>query len=200
MSSTEAVREAGADEVTGERPASEGKVSLPRRIARRAGRVPSRWRVVTAAVLTLLVAGSGVAAGILDTQASNAAATQRNRDAAAAAAKAEIPQILSYDYKTLSADIARARADTTGGFSGQFSELASQLIEPNAPKQQTVTKAVVPAAAAMDSSGDQVTVLVFVQQSTTSKQQPKAQVSAGQLRLTMQKVNGRWLVSQFVAL
>lgn len=198
MSSPEAVRE--ADEVIDEHPASEEKVSLPQRIARRAGRVPSGWRIATVAVLTLLVAGSGAAAGIWDTQAANATATQQERDAAAAAAKAEIPQILSYDYRTLSADLARARADTAGEFSAQFDQLASQLIEPNAPKQQTVTKAVVPAAAAMDSSGDQVTVLVFVQQSTTNKQQPKPQVSAGQLRLTMQKVNGRWLVSQFVAL
>jgi Mce-associated membrane protein len=187
---------ASADEVT----AGAGNVSLLRRIALRAGRVPAAWRITIVVVLTLLVAASGVAAGILDTQTSNDTATQQERDAAAAAAKTEVPQILSYNYKTLSADLARASADTTGQFSGQFGVLAGQLIGPNATKQQTVTNATVPVAAAVDSSGNEVTVLVFVDQSTTSKQQPKAQKNASQLRVTMQKVKGRWLIEQFSAL
>jgi Mce-associated membrane protein len=196
MSTHEAVREAGEETVT----ETGGKVSLFRRIARRAGRIPAGWRIAIVTVLALLVAGSGVAAGILDTQTSNNTSTQQERDAAVAAAKTEIPQILSYNYKTLSADLARASADTTGQFSGQFGVLAGQLIGPNATKQQTVTKAAVPVAAAVDSSGNQVTVLVFVDQSTTSKAQPKAQANASQLRVTMQKVNGRWLVEEFTAL
>jgi Mce-associated membrane protein len=196
MSTREAVKEADEETVT----ETGDQVSLPRRIARRAGRIPAGWRITTVIVLTLLVAGSGVAAGILDTQTSNNSSTQQERDAAVAAAKTEIPQILSYNYKTLSADLARASADTTGQFSGQFGVLASQLIGPNATKQQTVTKAAVPVAAAVDSSGNEVTVLVFVDQSTTSKAQPKAQTNASQLRVTMQKVNGRWLVEQFSAL
>jgi Mce-associated membrane protein len=196
MSTHEAVREAGEETVT----ETGGKVSLFRRIARRAGRIPAGWRIAIVTVLALLVAGSGVAAGILDTQTSNNTSTQQERDAAVAAAKTEIPQILSYNYKTLSADLARASADTTGQFSGQFGVLAGQLIGPNATKQQTVTKATVPVAAAVDSSGNQVTVLVFVDQSTTSKAQPKAQANASQLRVTMQKVNGRWLVEEFTAL
>jgi Mce-associated membrane protein len=187
-------------DATGDDAAETGKVSLPRRIALRAGRVPAGWRVTTAAVLALLVAGSGVGAYLLDTQASDKTTTQQERDAAVAAAKTEIPQILSYNYKTLNADLARASADTTGQFSGQFGVLASQLIGPNAVKQQTVTQAAVPVAAAVDSNGDEVTVLVFLDQSTTSKAQPKAQVNSGQLRVTMQKVNGRWLVEQFQAL
>jgi Mce-associated membrane protein len=196
MSTREAVKEADEETVT----ETGDKVSIPRRIARRAGRIPAGWRVAIVTVLTLLVAGTGVAAGILDTQTSNNASTQQERDAAVAAAKTEIPQILSYNYKTLSADLARASADTTGQFSGQFGVLASQLIGPNATKQQTVTKAAVPVAAAVDASGNEVTVLVFVDQSTTSKSQPKAQTNSSQLRVTMQKVNGRWLVEQFTAL
>jgi len=174
------------------------KVSLPRRIALQAGRVPAGWRIATVAVLAVLIAGSGVAAWILDTQTSNNTSTQQERDGAVAATK--IPQILSYNYKTLSADLAGASADTTGQFSGQFGLLASQLIGPNATKQKTVTKAAVPVAAAVDSSRNEVTVLVFVDQSTTSKAQPKAQPNTSQLRVTMQKVSGRWLVEQFTAL
>lgn len=172
----------------------------PRRIAQRAGRVPRRWRTGIVAVLAVAVVGVGVGDGILAAQASGNTTTQADRDAAVAAAKTEIGQILTYNYKTLSADLARASADTTGQFGGEFKVMAGQMIGPQAAQQQTVTKAVVPVAAAVNSSGNQVTVLVFVDQSTSNKQQPKPQVNASQLRVTMQKVNGRWLVEQFEAL
>ncbi|MBO0804175.1 MAG: hypothetical protein J2P25_14015 [Nocardiopsaceae bacterium] len=174
--------------------------SLARRIALRAGRIPLGWRIASEVVLVLLVTGSAIASVFLAMRTSGAVTTQRDRAAAVAAAKTEIPQILSYNYKTLKADLARASADTTGQFSGQFGMLASQMIGPNATKEQTVTKARVPVAAVEHSSGNQVTVLVFVDQSTTSKSQPKPVPNAGQIRVTMQKVKGRWLVAQFTAL
>ena len=80
MSTREAVKEADEETVT----EIGDKVSLPHRIARRAGRIPVGWRVATVTVLTLLVAGSGVVAGILDTQTSNNTSTQEERDAAVA--------------------------------------------------------------------------------------------------------------------
>lgn len=200
MSAPEAVQEAGEDKVTAESAPGAQKVSLPRRIALRAGRVPPALRIAIVAVLAVLVAASGVASGLLATKVSDSSASQQERDAAVAAAKTEIQQILSYNYKTLSADLARASADTTGQFSGEFSVMAAQMIGPQAKQQQTVTKAVVPVAAAVDSTGNQVTVLVFVDQSTTNKQQSKPQVNGSQLRVTMQKVNGRWLVEQFTAM
>lgn len=205
MSAPEAVHqdeagEAGEDKVTAGHPAGAEKVSLPRRVALRAGRVPAGARIAIVAVLAVLVAGSGVASGLLATKASDDKASQQERDAATAAAKTEIQQILTYNYKTLSTDLARASADTTGQFSGEFSVMAGQMIGPQAKQQQTVTKAVVPVAAPVDSSGNQVTVLVFVDQSTTNKQQAKPQVNGSQLRVTMQKVNGRWLVAQFTAM
>lgn len=174
--------------------------AMPRRIAVRAGRVPRRVRTSIAAALTVAVAGSGVAAGLLATQASDNASTQADRTAATAAAKTEIAQLLTYNYKTLNTDLARATADTTGQFSGEFGVMASQMIAPQAQQQQTVTRAVVPVAAAVDSSGNQVTVLVFVDQSTTNAKQPKAQVNGSQLRVTMQKVKNRWLIAQFQAM
>lgn len=174
-----------------------GKASLSRRIALRAGRVPRGRRIAIVVVLAVLVAGSGAASGLLAAQAASDQAVQADRAAATAAAKTEIQQILTYSYKTIAADMARARSDSTGQFLGEYNVMAAQTIGPQVKQQQTVTRAVVPVAAAVNSSGDQVTVVVFLDQSTTNKQQPKAQVNGSQLLVTMQKVNGRWLVEQF---
>ncbi|MCL2581355.1 MAG: hypothetical protein FWE35_02745 [Streptosporangiales bacterium] len=199
------VEEAGEEQVTAEQPEKGAKESRPakgnplRRIALGAGRLSPVTRLLVVVVLALLVIASGVVAGWKASQEANAKAVQADRQAAAAAAKTEIPQILTYSYKSLSQDLAKGAADTTGQFKGQFSMEAQQIIEPQVPKEQIATRAQAPVAVPIDSSGNQVTVLVFLDQSTTSKAQPKAQVSQNELRVTMQKTGGKWLVEEYQA-
>lgn len=174
--------------------------ALPRRWAGRAGRLPLRWRVTAVAMLGAAAAAAGVAAAGLAAAAHRDDAVARASAAARAAASADIRQILSYDYRRIGADLARARADTTGEFRGEFGLLASQLIGPAATQQRTVTRASVPDAAVISATPDQVVVLLFVDQVTTSKPQPQPQRADSQVRVTMQRVGGRWLVAQFQAL
>lgn len=200
----ESVKEAGEEQVTADQSEQETK-SRPakgnplQRTALAAGRVSPVGRTLIVVLLVLLVIAAGILAGWKASQAADAKATQADRAAATAAAKTEVPQILSYSYKTLSQDLAKGAADTTGQFKGEFNLEAQQIIEPQVPKQQVVTKAQAAAAAPVDSNGDQVTVLVFVDQSTTSKTQSKPQASQDELRVTMQKVNGKWLVENYSA-
>lgn len=177
-----------------------GVLALPGRISRGAGRIPLLWRVVSLVVLVLLVAGSGAWDASLASQESQTRNTQSAENAAAAAATTDIEQILSYDYRDLSADLSRAIGDTTGEFNGQFTVLASQLITPTATQQHTITTATVPDVSVISATGNQVVVLVFVDQSTTDKTQTKAQKNVSQLKVTMENVGGRWLVEQFQAL
>ena len=177
-----------------------GVVRLPGRASRGAGRLRLRWRVILMAVLVVLVAGSAAEAASLATQQSNHTAEQSAQNAAMAAATTDIEQILSYNYRDLSADLTKASSDTTGEFNGQFGVLASQLIGPTAAKEHTVTKATVPDASVISGSGNQVVVLLFVDQSTTNDKQKKAQENVSQVRVTMENVAGRWLVEEFQAL
>jgi Mce-associated membrane protein len=177
-----------------------GVRALPGRVSSSAGRVRLRWRIVSLTVLVLLVAGVAVWDASLVSQQSRARNTQNAENAAMAAAKTDIEQILSYDYRNLSADLAKASSDTTGEFNGQFAVLASELISPAAAQQHTITKATVPDVSVISSTGNQVVVLVFVDQSTTDKAQQKAQQNVSQVKVTMQDVGGRWLVEQFQAL
>jgi Mce-associated membrane protein len=177
-----------------------GILGLPGRASRRAGRMRPRWRATSMAVLVMLVAGSAAAAASLAGRQRDDAAAQRAQTAAMAAATTEIGQILSYDYRDLNADLARAASDTTGEFNGQFGVLSGQLIGPAAAQEHVVTKATVPDASVISSTGGEVVVLLFVDQSTTNKTQKKAQQNVSQVRVTMENVGGRWLVEQFQAL
>ncbi len=170
---------------------------LPRRAAVRARTLPRRWRVTSAAVLGALAAGAVAASVQLAGEVRRDDAVAAARTAALAAARTEIRQILSYDYRSIGAGLARARDDTTGQFRGEFGVLASQLIGPAATQQHTITWAAVPAAAVVSATADQVVVLLFVDQSTADTAQPQAQRTASQLRVTMQRDGRRWLVAQF---
>lgn len=152
------------------------------------------------AVLGALVAGATVSAVLLGMAAHHDDVVSRTSAAARAAAAAEMPQILSYDYRSINSDLARASGYTTGEFRQQFSTLSSQIIAPAAIQQQTVTKATVPNSSVVSATADQVVVLLFVDQTTTSKAQRQPQPVASQVRVTMKQSGGRWLVAQFQAL
>jgi Mce-associated membrane protein len=173
---------------------------LPRRSVSRAGRLPQRWRITSMAALAVLTAGAAAAAVSLGLRAGQDDAVAAARTAALAAARTEIRQILSYDYRRIGADLARARGDTTGEFRGEFQLLASQLIRPAATAQHTITWATVPGAAVVSATPDRVVVLLFIDQDTASRAAPQPQQVGSQVRVTMQRVAGRWLIAQFRAL
>jgi Mce-associated membrane protein len=178
-----------------------GRVSaLPGYAAARAGRLSLRRRIISVAALGALAVAAAVSAALLAVAAHHDDATSPVSAAAQQAATTEIKQILSYDYRSLGSDLARAKSDTTGQFSQQFSALAGQIIVPAATQQQTVTTVTVPNVSVVSATADRVVVLLFIDQSTTNKTQRQPQQVAGQVRVTMQQTGGRWLVAQFQAL
>lgn len=174
--------------------------ALPARVAAMAGRLPLRWRITSMAVLGVLAVAAVVSAVLLAVKAHHDDVAARAGTAARQAATAEIQQILTYDYRTINADLARASNDTTGEFHQQFGTLSGQIIVPAAAQQQTVTRATVPDASVISATSSQVVVLMFVDQSTSSKSQRQPQQVASQVRVTMQQAGGRWKVAQFQAL
>lgn len=206
MSTVETAQETGEDKVTTEqdekteKPGRKSKPGLFQRIALAAGRVPPVAKILIVVILAVAVVACGVIGGLKASQASGAATTKQNEAAAAAAAKTDIGQILSYSYKTQKQDVAQGLSDSTGQFKGQFTTTLEPVLQSSdMTKQQIVNQALTPAAAPLRSSGDQVVVMVFLVQKTTSKSNTKGQSSSSQVLATMQKVNGKWLVEEFEA-
>ncbi|HEY2207019.1 MAG TPA: hypothetical protein VGH99_21375 [Pseudonocardia sp.] len=147
-------------------------------------------------VLAALLLVSVAAVGVLAWQTIGADRTRASRDEAVAAARDEVAQVLSYDSKTLDADLARSRAPVSGTFSAQFNDLINQVIGPAVRQQNMATKAqVLRAAPTQDVRPDQVTVLMFVKQTNTMTGQPQPQETTNQLTVTVTRVGDRWLIS-----
>jgi Mce-associated membrane protein len=126
----------------------------------------------------------------------------RTRDADAAAAQSvqaasdSTVAMLSYRPDTVEANLAAARDRMTGAFRDSYSSLTHDVVIPGAKQRQISAVATVPAAASVSATSTHAVVLVFVDQSTILGSDPPTG-SASSVKVTLEKVHGRWLISQF---
>jgi Mce-associated membrane protein len=104
--------------------------------------------------------------------------------------------ILSYKPETVDQDLKAAADRLTAGFRQQYTQLVTDVVAPGAKQQHITAVATVPAAASVSATGKQAVVLVFVDQTTTVGNDPPTQ-STSSVRVTLDKVDGRWLISLF---
>jgi len=160
---------------------------------------PTRVRqvLVILALVALVLAGSVF---YLLSQVNDARATDEAGDAAVAAARGDAVAILQYDYRSLDSNFQQGLATTTGGFRKQYQQTTSQLVRPQATQQKVIVQATVMNVGLISATEDNAVVLVFVDRVTTKAGQQKPTFNQDRVRMTMTKVNGKWLVSKLDAL
>ncbi len=154
-------------------------------------------------VPTWLLAGLGVvAAGLVAATAWMWTAQDDGGDDSAAraaqvAAERAVVPVLSYDHETLEADQQEAQALMTGSYREEYDKLFA-VLEENAPQTETTVTASVISSGIVRASGDRVQVLVFVDRPTTNRLSAEPVVYKDQVTLSMQRVDGDWLVDDLV--
>jgi Mce-associated membrane protein len=165
-------------------------------------------RAIVTAILAVVALAVLVTAAILGLQYRDATRTDDARTAAMAAAEKAAPVIFSYDYRHLDQDFAKAEAFLTGSFRDQYTKTTQTVVKPTALQYQGVVQAVVakpadggaPAVSVVSASPDQVVVLAFIDQSTTSTRVNGTQVDQNRVLLTLTNTPHGWLVSAVDAL
>jgi hypothetical protein len=132
----------------------------------------------------------------LGTGASPAADPASLSNAALQEAIDEGPILFSYDYRTLSKDLAAARAETTGAFTKQFDSVSVPAVTPLAKKYQVIVTAKVLAATVVDNSNlKQIKVMLFLDQVVKNSQLAAPRLDANRTILTMVPVGRGWKVA-----
>lgn len=164
---------------------------------RRAARPQRDRRSVPLAVIALVpvVVVLAVATVILLIRWQSGKASGAARAAAVTAADRYVPALLSYSYQTFGAALAKAKADTTPGFGATYAKLMSGQVEPEAMKNHVVTQASVSGTAVESAGPGTVTLLMFLSQQTKTDAKAQAVLNDTAVRVTMQDVNGTWLVA-----
>jgi Mce-associated membrane protein len=145
-------------------------------------------------VLTLTVAA------VLGVKAWHGKQAEDARNQAAAAGRKAAETALSYDYRDLDKSFAAARATMTPEFAAKFDETA-KVAGVLATKTKATVKADVREVGVRDGDADRVTLIIFVNQTTTStitKGSPR--VDLNRTRFTMVRNGDRWLVQEIAGL
>lgn len=154
---------------------------------------------VAASVLALLMVASLALLGALywfsyrPDRATDAAAAK----AAIAAASEGTVAVLSYSPDTLDRDFSSAKSHLTGDFLSYYDQFTQQIVAPAAKQKSVKTTAVVLRAAMADLRPDSAEVLLFVNQSTQSKDRPEPTFTNSSVSVKLTKANGKWLISSF---
>jgi Mce-associated membrane protein len=170
---------------------------FPRAVVTRADRAlpTGRPRAALATVVVLLALGACAGFAVLGLSTMDTLRTEQAGGQAVTAVRDLTPKLLDYDYRTIDADIARARAVTTGDYWSQNS--LADTLKPAVVSQQASTKTVVRAAGVAHAGPDRVEVLVFLNQTTSGKNLSAPRVDSRVARVSVAYVDGRWLLAGF---
>jgi Mce-associated membrane protein len=123
-------------------------------------------------------------------------------DAAAAAATIKAASegsiaLLSYSPDSLDKDFAAAKTHLTGEFLDYYTQFTHDIVTPAAQQKAVKTSATVVRSAVSDLNPDSAVVLLFLNQTTTSKENPDGSFTASSVKVGLTRVNGAWLISAF---
>ena len=158
----------------------------------------SRVKLLAATLVSLLLISGGLAGWLYFSQYRPDEQTDSSAAAAAvAAARDGTVAMLSYSPDSLDRDFATAKSHLTGDFLTYYDQFTQQIVTPAAKEKALRTTAQVMGAAASELRPDSAVVLVFVNQSTTSKDKPDPAMAASTVRVSLTKVDGTWLITKF---
>lgn len=152
-----------------------------------------RCRVGVSLLAAVLLLGGGW----LFRDAAVRGAAMRAGEDAAGAARDSIGAILSYEPATVQDSLAAAARDRlTGPFLDEYTQLIKTVVVPDAIGKRVTARAKVPAAAVVSSDAHRAVVLAYVDQTLVVGSAAPAQTNSA-VRVTMDNIGGRWLISGF---
>jgi len=156
-----------------------------------------RWnRVLGIALLLAMIAAAAGGFGYLTWQTKIAAHTENARAQAVRAATDGTIAILTYRAETVDKELNAARDLLTGSFRDEYTKLINSVVIPGAKQNRISATVSVPAVASITATPNHAVVLVFVNQTTLFSDTPPSSTSSS-VQVTVDKVDNRWLISQF---
>jgi Mce-associated membrane protein len=160
-----------------------------------------RWgnrfgRVLAYGILPAVALMLALAAGYLKWLDSSVRDAQLSRVESVHAARDSTVALLSYKPDTVEQDLTAARDRLTGDFKNTYTSLTHDVVIPGAKQKQISAIATVPAAGSVSATENHAVVIIFVNQSMIIGTGAPSSI-ASSVRVTLDKIAGRWLISAF---
>jgi Mce-associated membrane protein len=153
-------------------------------------------RIVAFALLPALAFLLAIGAGALKFMDSGVRDSNAARDQAMQVAKDSTIALLSYKPDTVEQQLTAARDRLTGEFLDEYTDLIDNLVIPGAKEKRISAVASVPGAASVSADPGRAVVLLFVNQTVTVGDSVPTD-TASSVRITLEKSDERWLISEF---
>lgn len=159
---------------------------------------PIAWsRIVAYGLLPGLALLLALAAGYFKWVAVSGTEVAQARTESMRVASEDAVAMLSYTPDTAEKQLSAARDRLTGDFKDAYTALTRQVVIPGAKEKRISAVAKVNAAASVSATADHAVVLLFVDQTVTIGDGGTPTDTQPVVRVTLEKVDGRWLVSHF---
>ncbi|WP_410874321.1 h domain protein [Nocardia sp. A7] len=122
--------------------------------------------------------------------------TEQARTDAMSTAGRTVSAMFTYEPATVDTELPRAADNLTEQFRTEYLKLIEQAIAPGAKEKQLTVKATTQAEGVVSADPEHAVVLLYLNQLTTSKDSPQGTTSGSRVRVTLDKADNRWLVSQ----
>lgn len=185
---------------TDDKAESTGEVQIDKAAEHQRGKV-ALWphvNVVPVVLVLLLVLSGGLAVWLYfsryrpDVQTDPAAA-----HAATTAAQDGMTALLSYKSETLDQDVTAAKSHLTGDFLNDYEKRIRDVVAPAVKGRNVATTVQVKGAGVSELHRDSAVVLVFLDETTISKDRPDPAMAASSVLVSLTKVQGKWLITKF---
>jgi Mce-associated membrane protein len=153
-------------------------------------------RVLGYGVLPGLALLLALVAGFSQWQKSSARASQMARIESLAAAKDSTIAILSYQPDSVDKSLVAARDRLTSPYKDAYTKLTNDVVIPGAKKDHVSVTATIPAGASVSATPRHAVVTLFVDQAAAIGQNAPTTTESS-IRVTLEKISGRWLISGF---
>ncbi|WP_241385551.1 twin-arginine translocation pathway signal [Rhodococcus sp. CH91] len=144
---------------------------------------------VVALVFAVLV--GWLAYGAIQESAAESARTE-----ARVAAEEQAVAMLAYTHEEVDAQTEAAAEGLTGDFRDEYTNLMKNIIAPGAKEKAISVQVSVQASSVVSADADSAVTLLFLNQITTSSENPEAVSSGSRVRVELEKHDGRWLVNR----
>ncbi|WP_234791355.1 hypothetical protein [Mycolicibacterium fortuitum] len=147
-------------------------------------------------LLPPLVLALGGAVGYLQWKDMSLSQTDTAKKESTKAATDGTIALLSYKPETVEKDLEAAKKYMTGDFLNSYTSLTRDVVIPGSKDKKISAVATVPAASWTTATPTHAVVLLFVDQTMIIGDSAPTS-SASSVRVTLDKVDNRWLISQF---
>jgi len=153
-------------------------------------------RVLGYGVLPGLALLLALVAGFSQWQKSSAHSAQIARTESLAAAQESTIAILSYQPDSVEKSLVAARDRLTSPYKDAYTKLTDDVVIPGARKDHVSVIATIPGAASVSATPQHAVVTLFVDQAAAIGENAPTTTESS-IRVTLEKISGRWLISGF---